>query len=112
MRDLSECPTRRPFWCAHPQCLWCDWDDDAYHWASEYAAHPGERPEGERYRDPAFPEADYIWHRRYVAWLCEDCAEAATTVRWFVRTVQRRFPEAQVLLHPGRNDERAIHGSD
>src|SRR5688572_5180453 len=63
MGDLSVCPTERPAWCAHPHCLYCNWDDDDEHAASAYAAHLGERSSEDRHYDPEWPGAHYIQDR-------------------------------------------------
>jgi hypothetical protein len=106
--DLDRCPRERPFWCAHPHCLWCNWDDfradgpPEWNAADLWAAHLGERPPAERRHDPRHPETHYAEGRRYVAWLCGDCAAEGRTARWFRDTVLRRYPQATIVRDPRR----------
>jgi hypothetical protein len=103
--DLQRCPDSRPFWCAHPHCLWCNWDDDQDHDASAIAASLGDRPVSERLYDPGFPEANYVEDRRYVAWTCFECESDPDLVKWFVDTVRQTYPEAVLIRAPGQAGE-------
>ncbi len=102
-RGLDDCPTQRPFWCSHPHCLRCNWDDDRDGGASALAAQLGERPMAERRHDPRYPGADYLQDHYFVAWLCPNCAENRAIARWFTRVVRGRFPGAAIV----RPHERA-----
>jgi hypothetical protein len=109
--DLHTCPRTRPFWCSHPHCLWCNWDQDRDHEASAMAASLGERPLSDRRHDPRFPDADYVEDRRYVAWLCVECAADPELVRWFAATVRRSYPEAILIRAPGQAGEALLDAS-
>lgn len=101
---LWDCPRQRPFWCSHPHCLWCNFDEeDRSAWT--LAAFLGPTLPFERYYDPSYPDAHYIHERRYVAWLCEDCAEDLEVVRWFVNRVTRYYPVASIVQSPAAPDE-------
>jgi len=102
--DLWDCPRERPFWCSHPHCLWCNWDrEECDEW--ELAAFLGPTLPYERYYDPRFPAGHYIQDRRYVAWLCEDCAADVELVRWFGSLVRRYYPQASIVQFPGAPGE-------
>ena len=103
--DLWDCPRKRPYWCSHPHCLWCNWDvEDSDEWG--LAAFLGPTLPYERYYHPRFPEANYIQDRRYVAWLCEECATDAKLVRWFASLVRRYYPWVLVVQFPGTTGEK------
>src|SRR4051794_12926927 len=98
--DLWDCPRARPYFCSHPHCLWCNWDDgDCDTWAS--AAYLGVTLPFERYYHPGYPASHYIEERRYVAWLCVECASWPVLVRWFASRVRRHYPDAYIVQAPG-----------
>ncbi|HET8632017.1 MAG TPA: aminoglycoside adenylyltransferase domain-containing protein [Thermomicrobiales bacterium] len=105
--DLWPCPEARPFWCSHPHCLWCNWDGEASeNWT--LAAHLGERPPSERRYDPRYPAGHYVQDRRYLAWLCEDCAADAGLASWFVAQVRTLYPDATIIRAPASPDEAPL----
>jgi hypothetical protein len=98
--ELWDCPQKRPFWCSHPHCLWCNWDEEEYdEW--KLAAFLGPTLPYERHDDPRFPAGHYTLDRRYVAWLCEECATDSELVRWFANRVSRYYPWAAIVQVPG-----------
>jgi hypothetical protein len=98
MREMRVCPAERPFWCAHPHCLFCNWDDDRDGHASTLAAHLGECDPRERHLD------DFSERHHYVAWLCVECADDASIVRWFTDTVHAGYPDATIVEQPGLSE--------
>ena len=105
--ELWDCPKQRPFWCSHPHCLWCNWDEeDSSAWT--LAAFLGPTLPYERYYDSRFPAGDYIQDRRYVAWLCEECADDAALVRWFADRVGRYYPWASIVQSPATPGEMPL----
>ena len=105
MRDLGTCPHERPFWCAHPHCLYCNWHDDRDGDASAFAAHLGDTTPHERRQDRRWPESDYVENRRYIGWLCVECANDSRIIRWFLETVVDAYPDATLVSRPGTRDE-------
>jgi hypothetical protein len=105
--ELWDCPQKRPFWCSHPHCLWCNWDEeDSSAWI--LAAFLGPTLPYERHYDPRYPESHYIQDRRYVAWLCEECADDAALVRWFADRVGRYYPWASIVQSPATPNEQPL----
>jgi hypothetical protein len=102
--ELWDCPQKRPFWCSHPHCLWCNWDEeDSDAW--NLAAFLGPTLPYERHYDPRYPAGHYIQDRRYVAWLCQECATDIELVRWFVSQVGCYYPWSLIVQNPGDLDE-------
>lgn len=102
--DLWDCPRQRPFWCSHPHCLWCNWDsEDADEWT--LAASLGPTLPFECYYHPSYPNGHYIQDRRYVAWLCEECAALSVLVRWFTLQVRGHYRAATIFRSPGSSEE-------
>lgn len=105
--ELWDCPRKRPFWCSHPHCLWCNWDaEESDEWV--LAAFLGPTLPYERYYDPRYPAGHYIQDRRYVAWLCEECADDAALIRWFADRVGRYYSGASIVQSPATANEMPL----
>lgn len=108
--ELNACPLVQPYRCAHPHCLSCNWDgEEADTWV--YAAHLGPTEATTHHDNPHFPEAHAIQDRRYVAWLCDDCAAIPDTARWFIENVRWCYPEATIVRNPGSPGEMLLADS-
>ena len=111
MREIASSPRERPYWCSHPHSLYCNWDDDQERRASALAAYvysiAGLDARAIALLAPGAARESRTW----VAWLCAGCLENPATVRWFYRTVRRRFRGALVVAAPGSQDEAPIQPS-
>jgi hypothetical protein len=108
MREIGNCPRERPYWCSHPHCLFCNWDDNQRRAASALAAYVitgrGYGNAGLAHLAPALAAES----RRWVAWLCVACMRQPETIRWFYRTVRRSYPGAVVVVGPGSAHEAPV----
>ncbi len=104
MPDPGRCPRERPYWCAHPHCLSCNFDDRRGWPAAALAAFVA-APVAGVHGDAGAPVRE---GRAYVAWLCRSCVRDAATVRWFLGVVRRAHPCARVVINPGLGDEAPV----
>jgi len=111
MREISRCPRERPFWCSHPHCLSCNWDDNRQQAASALAAFVHATVGLATSDLMLLPPTSLREARRWVAWLCAECLGEPATVRWFYRTVRRQFPHAVVVARPGTDAETCVRPS-
>jgi hypothetical protein len=104
MPDTGRCPRERPYWCAHPHCLHCNFDDRQGWPASALAAFVAAPSAGPRGGAGTVVREG----RSYVAWLCRRCVRDAVTLRWFLALVRREHPGAQVVINPGLGNEAPV----
>jgi hypothetical protein len=109
MPEIGNCPRERPFWCSHPHCLFCNWDDNQRRAASALAAYVASVTGYDAPRLLRSAPAFAAESRRWVAWLCVRCARDRATVRWFCRTVRGTYPGAVVVVRPGAPGEAPLH---